>query len=153
MAQKHWSDFSGQTVLSLRFRAWGSHLQAFFYKLKREKYEPMALGTRYRNEYTQERRQVARLQRAESPDDTDQHQPRNYPREDHHWDWNDRNSRLISAQRRSSTLCQKGWRNWISVQIHDSLRMHAWCHNVTAQANSSADSDELYPPPDGSWTE
>ena len=50
----------------------GSHLQASFYKLKRKKYEPMATwSTRYRNEYTKVRRALARLQRTESPDDTE----------------------------------------------------------------------------------
>ena len=49
----------------------GSHLQEVFYKFKREKYEPMASwSTRCRNEYTKIRRALARLQRAESTDDT-----------------------------------------------------------------------------------
>ena len=38
----------------------GSHLQEFFFKLKREQYEPMAsLSTRHRNEHTKVRRVIA----------------------------------------------------------------------------------------------
>ena len=38
----------------------GSHLQGFFFKLKREKYEPMASwSTRYRSEHTKVRRAMA----------------------------------------------------------------------------------------------
>eukprot|EP00969_Alexandrium_andersonii_P182755 8075627-Alexandrium_andersonii.AAC.1 len=43
----------------------GAHLHAFFYRLKRKKYETMsAWAMRYRNEYTKVRRALARLQRA-----------------------------------------------------------------------------------------
>ena len=61
----------------------GSHLQAFFHKLKRKKYEPMATwSTRYRTEDTKVRRASARLQRTESPDDTEVIHPYFSPQED-----------------------------------------------------------------------
>ena len=48
----------------------GSHLQGFFYRLKRKKYEPMAnCCTRHRNEYTKVRRALARLRRDEETEE------------------------------------------------------------------------------------
>ena len=61
----------------------GSHLQGFFFKLKREKYESMASwNTRYTNEYTNVRRAMAGLRRAEEPEDLDWQQTNVSPQVD-----------------------------------------------------------------------
>ena len=49
-----------------------SHLETFFCKLERKRYEPTASWcTRYRNENTMVRRVLARLQRTEAPEGTE----------------------------------------------------------------------------------
>ena len=91
----------------------GSHLQAFFYKLKRKKYEPMATwSTRYRNEYTKVRRALARLQRTESPDDTEVLHPYFSPQEDQSWNWSERSSEEVMEWDERSDADSNTWSSW-----------------------------------------
>ena len=74
----------------------GSHLQEIFCKLRRRRYEPMvSWSTRYRNEHTKIRGALARLQRAESTDDTQA--PHSYfsPQGDQPWNWSERGTEEV----------------------------------------------------------
>ena len=87
----------------------GSHLQAFFYKLKRKKYEPMATeSTRYRNEYTKVRRALARLQRTEAPDE----HPYFSPQGDQSWNWFEKNSEEVMEWDERSDADSSTWSSW-----------------------------------------
>ena len=74
----------------------GSYLQAFFHKLKREKYEPMASWCRRdRSDCTKVRRALARLQRTEPTEDAELQQSYFSPQEGQVWNWSERNSEEV----------------------------------------------------------
>ena len=74
-----------------------SHGQASFHTLKRKKHELLVSWcARNRNECTRVRRALARLQRAETADDTERQRPHNStPPEDHNSDWQEWNSEVL----------------------------------------------------------
>ena len=69
---KHCCDSSGHKCAKLALPDMGSHLQAFFHKLKRKKYEPMASWVHdTETNYTKVKRASARLQRPESTEESE----------------------------------------------------------------------------------
>ena len=82
-------------------------------QVKKEKYEPMtSWNARYRNEYTKIRRAFARLQRAESTDDTQA--PHSYfsPQGGQPWNWSERSTEEVMERDDRSDANSNTWSNW-----------------------------------------
>ena len=121
----------------------GSHLQAFFYKLKRKKYEPMATwSTRYRNEYTKVRRALARLQRTESPDE----HPYFSPQEDDSWNWSEKNSEEVMEWDERSDADSNSWSSW-NWNSWKTNRGNTWNETTTLRNEDYDEAPPLFPEP------
>ena len=125
----------------------GSHLQAFFFKLKRKKYEPMATwSTRYRNEYTKVRRALARLQRTEAPDE----HPYFSPQEDQSWNWFEKNSEEVMEWEERSDAHSSSWSSW-NWNSWKTNRGNTWNEITTLRDEDYDDAPPLFPEPVLAW--
>ena len=125
----------------------GSHLQAFFYKLKRKKYEPTAIwSTRYRNEYTKVRRALARLQRTESPDE----HPYFSPQEDQSWNWSEKNSEEVMEWDERSDADSNTCSGWNSNSWKTN-RGNTWNETTTLRNEDYDEAPPLFPEPVLAW--
>ena len=102
-----------------------SHLQAFFYKLKRKKNEPMASWcTRYTNEYTKVRRALARLQRTESTEESELQRPYFSVQGGQVWNWSEHHSEEVMEWDGCSDAGSNAWSRWHWSTWNETQTMH-----------------------------
>ena len=115
------------------------------------KYEPMATwSTRYRNEYSKVRRALARLQRTESPDDTEVLHPYFSPQEDQSWNWSERSSEEVMEWDERSDTDSNTWSSW-NWNSRKTNRGNTWNETTTLRIEDYDEAPPLFPEPVLAW--